>query len=88
MSHCTEMEVNVIECKLQINWLSKIQFLAFQRTFQAQSHYRDVPQWGVSNGARHNWKCYSVYENFDSLIKKRERDATMFSFFSFSMIKE
>ena len=34
MSHCTKMEVNVIECKLQINWLSKIQSLAFQRTFQ------------------------------------------------------
>ena len=23
-----------------------------------QSHYREVPWWGVSNGARHNWKCF------------------------------
>ena len=23
-----------------------------------QSYYREVPQWGVSNGARHNWECF------------------------------
>ena len=33
MSHCTKMEMNI--CTRQINWLSKIQFLPFQRTFPA-----------------------------------------------------
>ena len=27
-----------------------------------QSHYREVPRWGVSNGARHNWKCFLAYK--------------------------
>ena len=26
-----------------------------------QSHYREVPQWGVSNGARHNWKRFLAW---------------------------
>ena len=29
-----------------------------------QSHYREVPQWGVSIGARHSWKCFLAYEKF------------------------
>ena len=29
-----------------------------------QSHYREVPRWGVSNEARHNWKCFLAYEKF------------------------
>ena len=29
-----------------------------------QSHYREVLQWGVSNGARHNWKCFLDYKKF------------------------
>ena len=28
----------------------------------SQSHYRKVPRWGVSNGARHNWKCFLTYK--------------------------
>ena len=30
-----------------------------------QSHYREVPRWGVSNGARHNWKCFFAYKIFE-----------------------
>ena len=30
-----------------------------------QSHYREVPRWGVSNGARHNWKCFLTYKMFE-----------------------
>ena len=30
-----------------------------------QSHYREVPRWGVSNGARHNWKCFLAYKKFE-----------------------
>ena len=29
-----------------------------------QSHYREVPKWGVSNVARHNWKCFLAYKEF------------------------
>ena len=27
-----------------------------------QSHYREVPRWCVSNGARLNWKCFLAYK--------------------------
>ena len=26
-----------------------------------KSHYGEVPRWGVSNRARHNWKCFLAY---------------------------
>ena len=29
-----------------------------------QSHYKEVPRWGVSNGARHNWKCFLAFKKF------------------------
>ena len=35
-----------------------IQSIAFKKDTFGQSHYREVPRWGVSNGARHNWKCF------------------------------
>ena len=34
----------------------------------AQSHYREVPRWGVSNGARHNWKCFLAYKIFKKVF--------------------
>ena len=35
-----------------------------------QSHYREVPRWGVSNGARHNWKCFLAYKEFKVFFLK------------------
>ena len=35
----------------------------------SQSHYREVPRWGVSNGARHNWKCFLAYKNLKCFFK-------------------
>ena len=32
--------------------------------YYGQSHYREVLRWGVSNGARHNWKCLLAYKKF------------------------
>ena len=29
-----------------------------KRNYHRQSHYRKVPRWGVSSGARRNWKCF------------------------------
>ena len=36
-----------------------------------QSHYREVPRWGVSNRARHNWKCFLAYFFFQLFKKKK-----------------
>ena len=33
-----------------------------------QSHYREVPWWGVSNGVRHNWKCFLAYIKFEVFL--------------------
>ena len=41
---------------LRLKLLGAVEFL-----YQNQSHYREVPGWGVSNGARHNWKCFLTY---------------------------
>ena len=30
-----------------------------------QSHYREVPLWGVSNGARHNWNLFLAYKKIE-----------------------
>ena len=35
-----------------------------------QSHYREVPRWGVSNGARHNWKCFLAYKKLSYTFDK------------------
>ena len=35
-----------------------------------QSHYREVPLWGVSNVARHNWKCFLAYKKFEVFFQK------------------
>ena len=55
-----------------------------------QSHYREVPWWGVSNGARHNWKCFLAYLRF--IINQRKKnylyfnaDASIFLRFFLSM---
>ena len=34
-----------------------------------QSQYREVPRWGVSNGARHNWKYFLAYKKFKVFLK-------------------
>ena len=34
-----------------------------------QSHYREVPRWGVSSGARHNWKSFLSYIEFKCFLK-------------------
>ena len=43
---------------LEIWWF---QYRVWKKVLLQQSHYREVPQWGVSNGARHNWKCFLAY---------------------------
>ena len=43
-----------------------------------QSHYREVPRWGVSNGARHNWKCFLAYKIFDILCNFLMREVQCF----------
>ena len=35
-----------------------------------QSHYREIPRWGVSNGTRHNWKCFLAYKRFEVFFTK------------------
>ena len=39
------------------------------RPWHNQSHYRKVLRWGVSNGARHNWKCFLAYKKFNVVFK-------------------
>ena len=36
-----------------------------------QSHYREVLRWGVSNGARHNWKCFLASIFFLNFLRKK-----------------
>ena len=38
-----------------------------------QSHYREVPRWGVSNGARHNWKCFLAKNFLFNCLKKKKK---------------
>ena len=44
--------------------IEKVSTTAIQASSSKQSHYREVPQWGVSNGARHNQKCFLAYKKF------------------------
>ena len=34
-----------------------------------QCHYREVPRWGVSNRARHNWNCFLAYKKFEVFLQ-------------------
>ena len=34
-----------------------------------QSYYREVPRWGVSNGTRHNWKCFLAHKKLKHIFK-------------------
>ena len=60
--------------KIWVDWENhlcrKIQSISVlpKTAWSVQSHYREVLQWGVSNGTRHNWKCVWAYIFFFLLI--------------------
>ena len=40
-----------------MSWLNCLDSLSIYSVY-IQSHYKEVPRWGVSKRARHNWKCF------------------------------
>ena len=54
---------------LNLSFKKRIYLVAFKH-HSNQSHYREVPRWGVSNGARHNWKCFLAYKKLSYTFDK------------------
>ena len=53
------------------HWLEPPESTLFKQAAWMQSHYREDPWWGVSNGARNNWKFFLAYKRFHiSLINQ------------------
>ena len=48
----------------QYSWFHLKKYLKYKNLAHcySQSHYREVLRWGVSNGARHNWKRFLAYK--------------------------